>query len=144
MQTSISKKNFCIIIYKNKTVHKKINFLCNLLLLIILFYLAYKFAEVKGYNITAVEKAKLLNVAADNFVNFGFIICIVSCIWVNVLILKTKQLLWLCFPFLFTLFVSLVMTWQSEYIFIYDKQNGMWKGDFSLSYFLGIVIIFLE
>jgi hypothetical protein len=98
--------------------------------------------QVENYNITAVEQVKLLNEAADNFLNIGFIVCVCSWVWSNILSVKSRQLFWIVIPFLYTVAISWEMTWQSEYIFIFNKQNGMWKGGFSLSYFLGAAIIF--
>lgn len=103
--------------------------------------MAINYAQIQDYNLTALQKVKLLNKAADDFINVGFIICILSWIWTNLFVVKTKQLFWFFIPFLFTVFVSWIMSWQDEDIFIINKQNGLWKGGFSLSYFFGIAII---
>lgn len=110
--------------------------------MMILFYLTYNFSQLRDCNLSALQKAKLLNNSADNFINTGFIICVVSWVWANVLAIQTKRTFWVFMPFLFTVIVACLMSWQAETIFIFNKQNGLWKGGFSLSYFLGIVIIF--
>ncbi len=120
----------------------KINILVHVLLATVLFYLAYKYMAIITYSIIPIDKVKLLNQATDNFTNIGFIICLISWVFTNVVIIKTKQLFWIFIPFLFTVFVCFVMSWQAEDIFIFNKQNGMWKGGFSLNYFLGAIIIF--
>lgn len=122
-------------------MYHKINIAINLLFVVVLSYLAINYAQIHDYNLPALQKVKLLNKSADNFSNVGFIICIVSWIWTNVFVIKTKQLFWLCISFLFTVFVSWIMSWQDEDIFIFNKQNGLWKGGFSLSYFFGTAII---
>ena len=122
-------------------MYHKINIVINLLFVAILSYLAINYVQIQDYNLTALQKVKLLNKAADDFINVGFIICIVSWIWANVFVVKTKQLFSLCIPFLFTVFVSWIMSWQDDDIFIFNKQNGLWKGGFSLSYFFGTAII---
>ena len=121
---------------------KKINLLVNLLFLLILFYLAYQFIQLQNLNLKVLEKSNLLNKAADDFINIGFYISILIWILSNINVVKTKQKWWLLAPLLFTIFVSLVMSWQAECIFIFNKQNGLWKGGFSLSYFFGLAIIF--
>lgn len=113
-----------------------------LLLMMMLYYLTYNFSQLRDCNLSALQKAKLLNNSADNFINTGFIICVVSWVWANVLAIQTKCSFWVFMPFLFTVIVACLMSWQAETIFIFNKQNGLWKGGFSLSYFLGIVIIF--
>ena len=122
-------------------MYHKINIAINLLFVVVLSYLALNYAQIHDHNLTALQKVKFLNKAADDFINVGFIICILSWIWTNVFVVKTKQLFWLCIPFLFTVFVSWIMSWQDEDIFIFNKQNGLWKGGFSLSYFFGTAII---
>ena len=122
-------------------MYQKINITVNLLFVVVLIYLAINYAQTPDYNLPALQKVKLLNKAADDFMNVGFIICIVSWVWSNVIVVNTKQLFWLCIPFIFTVFVSWIMSWQDEDIFIFNKQNGMWKGGFSLSYFFGTAII---
>lgn len=113
-----------------------------LLLMMMLYYLTYNFSQLRDCNLSALQKAKLLNNSADNFINTGFIICVISWVWANVLAIQTKCSFWVFMPFLFTVIVACLMSWQAETIFIFNKQNGLWKGGFSLSYFLGIVIIF--
>lgn len=123
-------------------MYHKINIAINLLFVVFLFYLAINYAQIRDNNLTALQKVKLLNKAADDLINVGFIICILNWIWTNLFVVKTKQLFWFFIPFLFTVFfVSWIMSWQNEDIFIVNKQNGLWKGGFSVSYFFDIAII---
>ena len=85
---------------------------------------------------------KLLNIAADNFIRFGFYLCLVSLVLVNILAFKTKRLLWLFVPLLFTVFVSWVMCWQAETIFVFTKQHGLWDSGFSMSEIVAFFIVF--
>lgn len=104
----------------------------------------YKSTQVQNYKLEAVQKIQLFNQAADNFASAGFVICLASWLWVNVLAVKTRQALWVWLPFLYTVFVSWQTSYQEESIFIFNKQNGMWKGGFSLSFFFGVAIIFFS
>lgn len=122
-------------------MYKKINIVINFLFIVILLFLAYKYNQIYDYNFTAKEKVRLLNNATDNFSDFGFVICIISLIWTNVLVIKTKQLFWFVMPFLFSVIVSVGMSWQLESIFIFKKQNELWEGSFSLSGLFAIVLI---
>ena len=122
-------------------MYKKITIIISFLLAAVLGYLQYRYFQAQSSTAFGAEKVSLLNTAADNFSNVGFIICISTWVLVNITSVKTKQLFWLCIPFLFTVFVSWIMSWQDEDIFIFNKQNGLWKGGFSLSYFFGTAII---
>ena len=123
-------------------MYKKINILTHTIFLGVIFYLAYKFMLAQAATVQAVDKVKLLNNAADNFIRFGFYLCLISLVLVNILAFKTKRLFWLIVPLLFTAFVSWVMSWQADTIFIFTKQNGLWDGGFSLSEFVAFVIVF--
>ena len=129
------------LITKSK-MYKKINILTHTIFLGVIFYLAYKFMLAQAATVQAVDKVKLLNNAADNFIRFGFYLCLISLVLVNILAFKTKRLFWLVVPLLFTAFVSWVMSWQADTIFIFTKQNGLWDGGFSLSEFVAFVIVF--
>ncbi len=121
---------------------QKVSFFLFSILLIVLLLMANHFLALQYFKFEPQQKSLVIGNAADYFTTVGFTICIFSWLWANVLVVKTKQLFWLSIPFLFTVFVSLVMGWQAEEIFIFNKQNGMWKGGFSLSYFFSLTIIF--
>ncbi len=122
-------------------MYKKIAVIVSFLLAVVLVYLRYRYFQAQKSTAFAAEKVILLNDASDNFSNYGFIICILSLVLVNITSLKTKQLFWLLLPFLFTVFVAYAMSYQAENIFIFTKDNGMWEGGFSLSSLLSIIII---
>ncbi len=124
-------------------MYKKITITLTLLSVAALIFLANNYYTVQDYKLIANEKINYLNKAADSFYTYGFIICALSWVWVNIVALKTKQLFWLWIPFLFTCFVAYKMSYHAEDIFIFNKQNGMWKGGFSVSYFVGIVMVVL-
>lgn len=108
---------------------------------IVLVYMVCDYNQILCYKLLAVEKIKLLNKVADDFADVGFIIYVSSCIWANILATKTKQLIWLLMPFLFSIIISGLINYQAETIFIFNKQNGFWKGDFSLNFFFCIITI---
>ncbi len=124
-------------------MYKKITIALTLLGVAALTFLAYKYYDVSEYKLIANEKINYLTAAADNFCLYGFIICAIIWAWVNIVAIKTKQLFWLLLPFLFVCFVAYKISYHAEDIFIFNKENGMWKGGFSVSYFaaIGIIII---
>ncbi len=124
-----------IVMYKKATIALSVIFA------IILFYFANKFFEAQAYKIVASQKIDYLTSAANNFRIVGIVICCTIWIWINFVVIKTKQLNWLWIPFLFITIVALLVGYQSENIFISTKENGMWEGGFSLSYFVSILII---
>jgi hypothetical protein len=122
-------------------MYKKTYLFLNFLCFVVLCYLLYEFLQVQNFIIPATEKVQSLNDKADDFINTGFAICLFSWITSNIMAVKSKHLFWLLMPFLFTALVSWIISWQAETIFIFNKQNGLWKGGFSLSYFFGIAIV---
>jgi magnesium-transporting ATPase (P-type) len=72
---------------------------------------------------------------------YGGIICLVSLIWINVASYKTNNLYLLWIPFAFIVFVAIITGYNAEDIFIFKKENGLWKGSFSLSYFASAAIV---
>ncbi|MBP6431081.1 MAG: hypothetical protein KA319_04885 [Ferruginibacter sp.] len=125
-------------------MYKKITIVLTLLFTAALVFLAYKYYQAQDYKLIANEKINYLNQAADNFYTYGLIICIASWLWVNIAAFKTKQLFWLWIPFLFVCFVAYKMSYHAEDIFIFNKQNGMWKGGFSISYLVSIVLVLIS
>jgi hypothetical protein len=122
-------------------MYKKTTIVLSLLLTAILFYFAYQYYLVQDYKLIAAKKINYLNKAAYKFCTYGFIICATSWVWANIAAVKTKQFFGLWIPFLFTAFVAWLMSYHAEDIFIFNKENGMWKGGFSVSYFAGVIII---
>ena len=120
---------------------KKITWGITLLLTAVLAYLAYEYYQMQSLSLLPADKVNYLKVAADNFSTYGFIICFISWVNTNIIAVKNNSTAWLWLPFIFTVMVSCVVSYQAEDIFLFNKANGMWKGGFSLSYFAGIVII---
>lgn len=105
-------------------MYKKINITLNALFVIALVYLMYKYTQAQNIYLPAIEKAKVLNNAADTFITIGFIICLLSLLWTNMLALKTKQLLWFWLTFLFGVFVSWNMSLQIFFFLINKMACG--------------------
>ncbi len=121
-------------------MYKKITVIIYLLLAGLLVYLHYSYFQYQSLTASTNTKIILMNKATDNFSNIGFIICIISLLLANITAFKTKQLFWLLMPFVCSILVAWAVSCQAEDIFIFNKNNGRWKGGFSLSYFLGIAI----
>lgn len=122
---------------------KKITWTVTLLLALVLVYLMYEYYQMQNLSLLPADKVKYLKAAADNFCTYGFIICFISWVNTNITAVKTNSPAWLWIPFVFTVWVSCSVSYQAEDIFLFNKANGMWKGGFSLSYFVGIGIILI-
>lgn len=111
----------------------------------VLFFLANKYNAVSEYKF-AYPKDFLpyYEQASNQFSIVGAIICFAIWIWVDVVIVKTKQLFWLIIPFLFIVFVALTSSNQSEKLFHFKKDNGLWNGSFSMSGIFSYFLIFLS
>jgi hypothetical protein len=96
----------------------------------------FKFASPKDF-------IPYYEVATDQFSIVGFALCFLVLIWVEVVIIKTKQLFWLWIPFLFVVLVAVTLSYHQEHLFHFKKENGLWEGGFSLSYFVCAGIIFI-
>lgn len=123
------------------TMYKKFTIALLLLFAVILFYFANKFFQVKEYKLIASEKLDYLVNASDNFCKVGIIICFAMLIWVNFIVIKTTKFYWFWLPILFVITVAILIGYLAENIFIFTKQNGLWQGGFSVSYFVSIIII---
>jgi len=125
-------------------MYKKITLIITLLFITILFYLANNFSAVNDYKLAnAKDFVPYYEAATNQFWLAGIIICFVSWVWVDVVIIKTRQLFWLWLPFLFIVFVAIVNSKHEEQLFHFNKVNGLWMGGFSLSYFIGFGIIIM-
>jgi hypothetical protein len=124
-------------------MYKKITITLAFLSVVVLFYFAYQYYLVQDYKLIANEKINYLNKAAYKFCTYGFIVCATNWLWVNVVAIKIKQFVWLWLPFSFTAFVAWLISYHAEDIFMFNKENGLWKGGFSVSYFAGGIIILI-
>ncbi len=102
-----------------------------------------KYIQTTEYKLIAAEKIVLLKNAESDFLKYGALICLFSWIWANIGAVKLKQKFWLFVPLFFIVFVAIKMSKIDEEIFAFKKNNGMWKGDFSLSFIATILIILL-
>ena len=111
---------------------------------VILVYLANKYTAVSEFKLAAAEdRAACYEVAIDKFWYVGIVISFINMVWVEILIIKTKELYWLWVPFLMITAVVLTNTYHEEQLFHFKKANALWEGGFSLSYFFCIVIILI-
>lgn len=122
-------------------MNKKIGVAINIILAAILVYFANRYADMQAIKSIPVDKIRYLEQAGDNFFNFGFVVCGISWVLANLMVVKTKRFIWLWLPFVFTTVVAFTIGYHMEDIFLFTKQNGLWKGGFSLSYFFSVFLI---
>ena len=123
-------------------MYQKLTIILTLLFSAILFYLANKYNAVGEYKFfNAKDFVPYYEKTSNQFSIVGTIICFLSWIWAEVVIVKTKQFFWLTIPFLFIVIVALTYVNQSEKLFHFKKTNGLWDGSFSLSGIFSYLII---
>ena len=123
-------------------MYTKITIAITLLFAAVLFYFASKYNAVADFKFAYPKDfVPYYESAANQFLLAGTVVCLAIWIWVNIVCIKTQQLFWLWIPFLFTAVVALIMSNHEENLFHFKKANGMWSGDFSLSYFFGVAIM---
>ncbi len=120
---------------------KKITILFSICAVVVLIALAYNYFLVSEYKLITSEKVGYLLKAADNFSLYGSIICLLMLLWINVASYKTNNLYLLWIPFAFIVFVAVISGYNAEDIFIFKKENGLWKGGFSISYFASAAVV---
>ncbi len=108
---------------------------------LLLVYFGYQFILVEDYKLVATEKYILLQNADNSFTNAALFITLAIWFWVNVVIIKTKQLFWLIIPYLFTIFSIVISAYFSDKLFIFKKQNIGFDGSFSIGYIAAILFI---
>ncbi len=109
-------------------------YILHCLVLTLLYY--YYFNAVFYMKILASAKVILLEKRLDDFWLWSLILYACTLIICNWIAYKKKQFFWLLFAFLFAVAVAFTYTEGVEGIFIFKKQNGLWKGGFSLSFFI--------
>jgi len=123
---------------------KKITIAITLIFTVTLFYLSNKYDAVGNFKFAAPKDfVPYYEAAVNQFWLAGIIICFVSWVWVDVVIIKTRQLFWLWLPSLFIVFVAIINSKQEEQLFHFKKANGLWKGG-ALSYFVAAGLIFIS
>ena len=123
-------------------MYQKITIILTILFTAVLFYLANKYNAVGEYKFAfAKDFVPYYELAINQFSVVGSIFCFAIWIWVDVVIIKTKQFFWLIIPFLFIVIVALTYGNQSEKLFHFKKTNGLWDGSFSLSGIISYLII---
>ncbi len=114
----------------------------SLILAAILAYFANGYVYMQDIKSVPEDKIQYLAKAADSFMLWGCMVCLASWILANVMANQSKRLDWLWLPFVFTTITALLIGYQAEDMFLFKKKNGLWEGDFSLSYIFSGLIIF--
>lgn len=123
-------------------MYKKVTIILIFLCIAILLYVANKYNAVNNLKFAAAKDfVPYYEAAANQFWLVGIIISFIIWIWIDVVVIKTKQLYWLWIPFVFIAVVAITNSLHEEQLFHFKKANGMWKGGFSLSFFFNIGII---
>ena len=118
-------------------MYKKVTMVLILICIAILLYVANEYNAVNDFKFAAPKDfVPYYKAAANQFWLFGIIISFIIWIWIDVVVIKTKQLYWLWIPFVFIAVVAITNSLHEEQLFQFKKANGMWKGGFSLSFFL--------
>ena len=123
-------------------MYKKVTIILIFLCIAILFYVANKYNAVNDFKFAAAKDfVPYYEAAANQFWLVGIIISFIIWIWIDVVVIKTKQLYWLWIPLVFIAVIAITNSLYEEQLFHFKKANGMWKGGFSLSFFFNIGII---
>ena len=88
--------------------------------------------------LSTTEKLSLLQKRTDDFLQYAFLCYIAAVICTNWVVYKTMRFIWLFIAVVFAMFASFTYSGLLEKTFIFKKQNGFWKGEFSLSFFAAI------
>ena len=122
-----------------KNSYEKITLILCAISVIVLLFLLFDYNQTIHYKLEAIEKKALLTAAKSFFDVCSLAICSLLWLWVNFIVFKTKQLFWLWLPFVFVCFCMYYSSKMGNTIFIFQKQNNMWNGSFSIGYIAGIV-----
>ena len=110
-------------------------FLLYILQLLVLVWLYYYYFNASFYvKIPAAEKLLLLQKRLEDFWWWAFIFYCSALAFSNWIAYKEKQLAWLFSAVLLVVAAAFSYTNGLEEIFVFKKQNGFWKGEFSLSF----------
>ncbi|MFC4262715.1 hypothetical protein ACFOWM_07495 [Ferruginibacter yonginensis] len=122
----------------------KITITITVLFTAILIYLANAYHVIETYKLAfAKDFVPYYQSAAQTFFQVGLTICIVSWLWVNFVSITSQKLFWLWIPFVFSIIVAIGLGYCNEHLFHFKKEHGLWKGEFSLSYFFSAAIIII-
>ena len=123
---------------------KKITVVLLILFALAIWYLANQYTEVGQIKLIEQELPPYYEAAANNFLTYGLLICVVSLILVNITAITTKQLFWFAIPFTLTVVVGLVASYQAEDIFKFKRALGLGTGSFSASFMIAINVIVID
>lgn len=121
-----------------KNSYGKITFALCVISIIVLLFSLYDYNQTMEYKLVANEKIELLTAAKSFFDECSFIICGLLWFLVNFIVFKTKKFIWLWLPFIFICICMYYSSKMGNTIFIFQKQNNMWNGSFSVGYIAGI------
>ena len=130
-------------------LYQKINTIIGLLFLIVLIWLAQRFANLQNCSLEPAGKVALLNKFYNNFIDYSFIICISSWLLANLLAVQSRSLYYLIMPMLLVIIATIMMAYFDDSIFDFVKHNNLSTGSFSIAYILAgiiilVAIVFLE
>ena len=121
-------------------MYKKIIIGSTIIVIGILLYFAYNYYAVKYYKFASLQDyMPYYEAAASQFVTVGFIVSISYLLCTNIIIIKTKQLVWLWLPLVFALIYFAIVGYHIEHIHTLNKTIEDTKGNFSLGYLFGII-----
>jgi hypothetical protein len=105
---------------------------------IVLLFLLFDYNHTMEDQLLAMEKIELLTAAKSLFDVCSLAICAMLWFWANFLVFKTKQFFWLWLPFVCVCFCTYYSSKMGNTIFVFQKQNNMWNGSFSIGYIAGV------
>ena len=111
--------------------------------IVVLLIILLNYYQTTAFKLVASEKNILLIEAETLFDMASLSICVLLWIWVNFMVIKTKQFFWLWMPFVFSGFCIYFSCLMGNDIFIFQKQNNMWNGGFSILYIAGVFMMIL-
>lgn len=110
-------------------------YLLLLSLFVIIKLLYNNYMAVFDLPVSANEKLLQLEKKVDNFFLYACFCYVAAIICTNRIAYKTKRFAWLLPAVVFVIYASYTYSGLLEKMFIFKKQNGFWKGEFSLSFF---------
>lgn len=126
-----------------KSNYLKITFGLCVTCIIILLIILFNYYQTTLFKLVAKDKIILLTNVKSEFDTVSLSICVLLWIWVNFMVIKIKQFFWLWIPFVFSGFCIYFSCILGNDIFIFQKQNNMWNGGFSILYIAGVFMMLL-
>lgn len=116
-------------------IYKSWPYLLLLSLFVIIKLLYNNYMAVFDLPVSASEKLLILQKRTDDFFQYACFCYVAAIICTNLIAYKTTHSIWLIAAVFFVIPASYIYSGLLEKTFIFKKQNGFWKGEFSLSFF---------